>query len=133
MLIVPDGNMALGTWSGFGPMTRTARFCVGLRDAGNRYTVTATGSGPGGSFTVSRQGSGNIRFDIVYADREGRTISLSPNGPANGFSATSISRCRSGAPATDLAEIKITVSQASLAAAVAGDYSGTVTFLFEAE
>ena len=133
MLIVPDGNLALGTWTGFGPMTGTTRFCVGMRDAGDRYTVTATGSGPGGAFAVSRQGSGNIGFEIVYADREGRAISLSPNGQATGFSATTVSRCRRGAPAADLAEIKITVSQSSLAAALAGDYSGTVTFLFEAE
>jgi hypothetical protein len=89
------------------------------------YSVTAIGSGPGGSFELSNGVSG-LTYDVQWSDSIGQTggtmLQAGAAAPAFGNAADGFD-C-SGHP--DNASLTVTIRSASLASAMAGSYSGTL-------
>src|SRR5690606_26157158 len=89
------------------------------------YSVTATGSGTAGAFTLS-SGSASIPYQVQWADLPGQTggtmlqagVTVPGFGnAANGFDCNSL---------PETASLTITLLGSDLASAGAGSYSGTL-------
>ena len=118
-------DFAFGTWSGSGDMTDTDTLCIYRDSGGDDYSITASGSGAGGSFSVS-SGGGNLSYQIRWRKSGGSFISLNANSGTNFDGAHTASETCGG---VDNAEIEIQFTSGSLEAAIGGSYSGTLTLL----
>jgi hypothetical protein len=102
----------------------------------NNYRITASGSGPGGTFVLS-SGSATLPFEVQWSDSAGRTSGsqLLPNQPLTGqhssAGAGSPDDCSSG-PATT-ASLIVILRSAALSTAASGTYSGTLSLLVAPE
>lgn len=95
----------------------------------DQYSVTASGSGPAGAFTLS-SGSANLGYEVQWtaSPNQSSGTQLSPNQPLAGQqSSASNDDCSSGAPTT--ASLIVILRSAALMAASSGTYSGTLTLL----
>jgi hypothetical protein len=92
------------------------------------YSVTATGSGSGGAFTLS-SGAGNLAYDVQWADSVNATSGtmLQPGVAFSGFGNNANSLLCS--PSQDNASLIVTIRAADLATATAGTYSGTLQIM----
>lgn len=92
------------------------------------YSVTASGTGSGGAFTLS-SGAALMPYDVQWSDSAGQTggTLLQPGAPAGGFGngATGFACPAQGANAT----LTVTIRSADIAAAPAGTYVGTLQLL----
>lgn len=112
---------------------RAQNVCVFSQSSGNRYSVTAIGSGTGSSFALSN-GSNSLAYEVEWNDQSGQTsgTSLSPTVAATGrVSAATQQTCNSG-PATS-ASLIIILRSSALTQAREGSYSGSLTLVVAAE
>jgi len=112
---------------------RSQSICLYSNSAGNAYSVTASGSGPGGSFALAN-GSSSLAYDVEWSQQSGQTSGtlLSANGTLTGqTSAATHQFCNSGPPTT--ASLIIVLRPASLSQAREGSYNGSLTLLIAAE
>jgi hypothetical protein len=112
---------------------RSQNVCVFSNSAGNRYSITATGSGTGSSFALSN-GSASLDYEVEWADQSGQSTgtSLSPNIASTGrVSSATHQSCNVG-PATS-ASLIIVLRSSALSQAREGNYSGSLTLLVAAE
>jgi len=99
----------------------------------DQYRITASGSGPGGSFELS-SGSDNLPYEVQWNDVAGQSggTPLVANQPLTGQqSAASIDDCSKGAPTS--ASLLVVLRSAAVAAASSGTYTGTLTLLVAPE
>jgi hypothetical protein len=124
-------SLSLGTWTGAGNMSGSDSLCVFI-NSGVLYSVTATGSGIGGAFSVSN-GSVPVAFDANWNDGSG-VQSLLPGvvlGNRANANTTSID-CAGGTG--NNAVFSVEVPAANLQAVPApGTFSGTVTLTVQAQ
>jgi hypothetical protein len=127
---VTDPSPIAWTW-GSGDIQYIDSICVGTDQPGNnfRYTVTATGSGAGGSFYLQGpQPASNdvLSYTVQWNNRANRT---------NGVTLTAgVPRNRRANPKLDLAcnivgvnaTVIVTIPETDLLNAPAGNYSGTL-------
>ncbi|HEY0628209.1 MAG TPA: hypothetical protein VGD23_02670 [Sphingomicrobium sp.] len=112
---------------------RSQSICLFSNSGGGRYSVTASGSGPGSSFTLSN-GSSSLAYDVEWSDQSGQTsgTSLIPTVAATGrVSAATQQTCNSGPPSS--ASLTIILRSSALSQASEGNYSGSLTLLVAAE
>lgn len=112
---------------------RAQNICVYSNGAGNRYSVTAIGSGTGSSFALSN-GSNSLAYEVEWSDQSGRTsgTNLAPNVAATGrVSSATQQTCNSGPVAS--ASLIILLRSSALSQAREGSYSGSLTLLVAAE
>lgn len=89
------------------------------------YSVTATGSGSGGAFTLA-SGASTLAYDVQWADSSGQTggTMLQAGVAASGFGNAATGFTCPSQP--DTASLTVTIRAADLAAAQAGSYSGSL-------
>lgn len=112
---------------------RSQNICLFSNSAGNAYSVAASGSGPGGSFTLAN-GSSSLPYDVEWSTQSGQTsgTSLSANQIlSRQTSAATQQFCNSGPAAS--ASLTIVLRAAELSRAREGNYSGSLTLLIAAE
>lgn len=102
----------------------------------NNYSVTASGSGPGGAFLLS-SASGTLPFEVQWSDSPGQTSGsqlvanealAAQHSSASGASADD---CSSGPAST--ASLIVILRSAALGAALSGTYTGTLSLLVAPE
>ena len=112
---------------------RSQNVCLFSNSMGGRYSITATGSGSGSSFTLN-DGSHSLPYEVEWSDQSGQTsgTGLAPAVTATGrVSAASQQTCNSG-PASS-ASLTVVLRASSLTQAREGNYSGSLTLLVAAE
>ena len=112
---------------------RSQDVCLYSNSAGNAYSVTATGSGPGGSFALAN-GSSSLAYDVEWSQQSGQTSGtqlLSSVSLAGQTSTAAHQFCNTG-PATS-ASLTLVLRAADLSQAREGLYTGSLTLLIAAE
>ena len=97
----------------------------------NNYSVTASGSGPGGAFLLS-SASGTLPFEVQWSDTPGQTSGsqLLANQALSGQHSTAsgpVNDCSTGPSST--ASLIVILRSAALGAALSGTYTGTLNLL----
>jgi hypothetical protein len=118
-------DIALGMWDGLNDMAGADSMCIYINSAG-LYSVTATGSGPGGAFAVSNAGQ-NLAMTVTWNDGTG-AVALAPGVTlANRANSNSASpSCSSHA--ADNGTLGVLVTAATLnASPITGNFAGTIT------
>jgi hypothetical protein len=103
--------------------------CVYANTANQGYRITASGSAPGGAFSLT-SGSFLLNYEVQWnqAPSQSSGIQLSPNVTLTGLiSSATQQTCNSG-PATT-ASLILVLRSSELSSARAGSYSGTLTLL----
>lgn len=102
----------------------------------NNYSVTASGSGPGGAFLLTSP-SGTLPFEVQWSDTPAQTSGsqLAANQALTGQHSTagggSVDDCSSGPAST--ASLIVILRSAALGAALSGTYTGTLNLLVSPE
>lgn len=108
--------------------TMSEDICVYSSSFPEKYQITASGSGIGGSFTLA-SGANTLAYQVAWSSSPGQTsggTSLSAGVPLTGqTSSASQKTCNSG-PATS-ASLIVTIPYSAVDAATAGNYSGTLS------
>ena len=117
-------DFAFGSWSGSGNLTSSSTVCIYRSSGGGNYSVTASGSGAGSSFTVASGGS-TIAYQVRWKQVGNSFSTLTASSPSSFAGASSSLTCGG----SDNAEMEVQFSAANLGAASAGSYSGTLTFI----
>lgn len=112
---------------------QSQNLCMFSQSTDGAYSISASGSGAGSSFTLS-SGSDSLAYEVEWSSQSGQTIgtSLAPGVPLTGqTSAATQQTCNSG-PATS-ASLTIVLRASQLSQARQGSYSGSLTLLVAAE
>jgi hypothetical protein len=99
----------------------------------DQYRITASGSGPGGSFELN-SGSDQLPYEVQWNAAAGQSggVDLVANQPLTGQQSTaSVDDCSKGAAAT--ASLVVVLRSGALSAASSGTYTGTLTLLVAPE
>ena len=109
--------------------TSSQSICVYANTAIQGYRITASGSAPGGAFSLT-SGSFLLNYEVQWnqAPNQSSGTQLSPNVTLTGLiSSATQQTCNSG-PATS-ASLILVLRSSELSSARAGSYSGTLTLL----
>ena len=112
---------------------RSQNVCVFSNSSGDRYSITASGSGAGSSFALTN-GSNSLAYEVQWSAQSGQTsgTSLAPNVTVTGQTSSATQQsCNSGPAAS--ASLTVVLRASSLAQAREGNYSGSLTLLVAAE
>ncbi len=112
---------------------RAQNICLFSNSAGGAYSVAASGSGPGASFTLSN-GSHSLAYEVEWSNQSGQSngSGVTPTAPLTGRTSSATHQfCNSG-PATS-ASLIIVLRSTQLAQAREGNYTGSLTLLISAE
>lgn len=99
----------------------------------DQYRITASGSGPGGSFELS-SGSDSLPYEVQWNDIPGQSggAPLLANQPLTAQQSTaSVDDCSKGAATT--ASLVVVLRSSDVSAASSGTYAGTLTLLVAPE
>ena len=110
---------------------RSQSICVAANSRDNRYSVRASGSGPGGDFALS-SGQYLLPFSVEWSSNSGQTsgLELTSDGILAAQTTTERGpRCRNGPTAS----LTIVLRAADLSRAQQGDYTGTLNLLIAPE
>jgi hypothetical protein len=107
--------------------------CVYANTTGNRYRVTATGSGPAGSFALS-SGANLLPYEVQWNAASGQSsgLQLVANSAQTGLISTATQQTCNSGPLTS-ASLILLLRSTALSSAMAGTYSGTLTLLIGAD
>jgi hypothetical protein len=125
-------DFAFGSWTGTGDMVLAdGTLCIYRGGTGgNKYRITASGSGSGGALTVAAS-SYTLAYSAGWKNTSGTsgTFTNLPRGTAVQFTSgdTASQTCSGGWNAA----MQITFASADLSSAKMGDYSGVLTILVE--
>lgn len=112
---------------------RSQSVCVFSNSSGNAYSITASGSGPGGAFALT-DGSNSLAYNVEWSPQSGQGSGtlLAANVALTGqTSAATHQFCNSGPPTS--ASLTIVLRAFDLSMARQGNYSGSLTLLIAAE
>lgn len=127
-------DASFGTIANFtADAVRRQDLCVYSSSPRRGYNVRASGSGPGGAFTI-QNGGFTIPYEVQGADFAGSSFgyTLIANVLQTGAgSSASSPTCSSGPSVT--ASLIITIRAAALQNAMAGNYAGTLTIVIAPE
>lgn len=118
-------DVAFGTVSTSTDTPMSQDVCAYSSSATNGYSVTATGSGGGGAFTLS-SGAAQLPYDVLWADSVGQPngTALTTGATASGFISTAGQQGCSNPTAS--ATLTVVIRAASLGSALAGSYTGSL-------
>ena len=107
--------------------------CVYANTAGNRYRVTATGSGPAGSFALSA-GANLLAYEVQWNASPGQSsgLQLAANSAQTGLTSTATQQTCNSGPSSS-ASLILLLRSTDLSSAMAGSYSGTLTLMIGAD
>ncbi|MFL6775859.1 MAG: hypothetical protein ACJ8EH_00295 [Sphingomicrobium sp.] len=128
------GDVAFGSLANLGvDAVRSQNICVFADTSANGYNVTATGTGPGGSFRLA-SGTRTMAFDVQWSSSTGQSSGsqLTPNVPLTGQVSPSTHQSCSSGPASS-ASLIIVLRSSVLSSATAGTYDGSLTLLIGPE
>jgi hypothetical protein len=120
-------DVAFGTIGSFGSdLVRSQSICAFSGLLGGRYSVTASGSGAGGAFTLSN-GAAALPYEVQWNTTAGQSsgIGLTANVPLGGQ--TMLLSCP--VLQTTNTSLIVILRAAQLHVATAGNYSGTLTVI----
>jgi hypothetical protein len=123
-------DVAFGTIGSFGSdLVRSQSICAFSGLLGGRYSVTASGSGAGGAFTLSN-GAAALPYEVQWNTTAGQSsgIGLTANVPLSGQ--TMLLSCP--VLQTTNTSLIVILRAAQLHVATAGNYSGTLTVILAA-
>jgi hypothetical protein len=123
-------DVAFGTIGSFSSdLVRSQSICAFSGLLGGRYSVTASGSGPGGAFTLSN-GAAALPYEVQWNISAGQNsgTGLTPNVPLTGQ--TMLLSCP--VLQTTNTSLIVILRAAQLHVATAGNYSGTLTVILAA-
>ena len=127
-------DIAFGTIDNLGAdAVRSESLCLYANTDTNGYNVTATGTGPGGSFELT-SGVQPLPFEVAWSSSAGQVSGtrIVPNLPLAGqVSSAANQSCTSGPAAT--ASLVVILRAAALSNATAGTYTGTLTLVVAPE
>jgi hypothetical protein len=112
---------------------RARSVCVYSTAAGKGYSVTATGSGSAGAFSLV-SGAALMSYEVLWDDLSAQVTggSLTPGVLLGGFTTTAtVSNCASGPSTT--ATLIVLLRSTSLSKATAGSYTGSLTLVIRPE
>ncbi|MEG3170363.1 hypothetical protein U1737_19420 [Sphingomonas sp. LB3N6] len=112
-------------------VSRAQNNCVWSNTATKGYTITATGSGTGGAFTLSSGQLAPITYGVQWAQTSGQTsgTALIPSAASAGFVSTALLPTCIAAPSSSSSLI-VTVAASQLETMVSStNYTGTLTLL----
>lgn len=119
-------DVAFGLIAGTADQSASQSVCAYSSSATSGYSVTAIGSGTSGSFTLSSV-TDQLPYEVLWAPSPNQTggRSLTAGTTTSGFtSVASQQTCNSGSNTS--ASLTVIIRSATLTAAMAGDYSGTL-------
>lgn len=95
---------------------------------GGTYSVTATGSGTGGAFTMAGGSAGTLAYEVQWATSANQTsgMPLTANQPLGGLSAAALN-CTLGL--VNNASLIVILRGTALSGATADTYSGTLSIM----
>ena len=108
---------------------RSQSVCLFADTTTNGYTITATGTGPAGTFELT-SGLAAMPYEVEWSSSAGQSsgIQLTPNLPLTGqVSPATHQTCNNG-PATS-ASLILMLRSSALSSAQAGTYNGTLTLI----
>lgn len=108
---------------------RSESVCLFADTSTNGYNITASGTGPAGTFELS-SGLQSLPYEVQWSGSSGQSsgVQLAPNTPLTGqFSSATQQTCASG-PATS-ASLVLVLRSLALSSATAGTYNGTLTLV----
>jgi hypothetical protein len=108
---------------------RSQSVCLFADTSTNGYTITATGTGPAGTFELT-SGLAAMPYEVQWSSSAGQSsgIQLTPNLPLTGqVSPATHQTCNNG-PATS-ASLILMLRSSALSSAQAGTYNGTLTLI----
>lgn len=107
----------------------TQSICVWANGSNSDYSITATGSGVGGAFSLAN-GSFELPYQVRWNSQPGQANGalLTSGMPLTGqVTAAQNQTCANGPPTT--ASLIVVLPAASLSSAIAGNYNGTLTLI----
>jgi hypothetical protein len=119
-------DIAFGTINPAADQTSSENLCAFSNSNTGGYSVTASGSGSGGAFTLD-SGADALPYEVRWAGaaNQANGTALTAGGIVAGFtSAASQQTCNSGPPAS--ATLTVIVRAAALGSVQAGSFSGTL-------
>jgi hypothetical protein len=123
-------DLSFGTVASFASdAVRSESICVFSNTKNNAYSVTASGTGTGGAFTLS-SGTSLLAYDVQWNGQSGQTsgTQLSPNVALTGLTSSATQAICNKGPASS-ASLIVILRSAALSSARAGTYNGTLTLL----
>lgn len=108
---------------------RSQSVCLYADTNSGGYSITASGTGPGGAFVLS-SGSQAMAYEVQWSSSSGQTsgAALTPGVALTGqVSGATQQTCNNGPPSS--ASLIILLRASALSSARAGTYSGTLTLL----
>jgi hypothetical protein len=127
-------DVAFGSLANLGVDRSVAQnICVFAHTSGNRYRVTATGSAPGGAFTLT-SGSDLLAYEVQWNASSGQSsgLQLSPSVAQTGLISSATQQTCNNGPATS-ASLILLLRSTALQSAKAGSYAGTLTLVIGAD
>jgi spore coat protein U-like protein len=122
-------DVAFGTVDPVSAAAQAQNVCVWSNTSGRGYSVTASGSGAGNAFSLT-DGTNTLAYGVEWAASSGQSSGTAlVSGTALGILASTATTptCSAGPAATASLIVKMTA--ASLQAAVASSYTGTLTLV----
>ena len=116
-------DLAFGTWTTVSAVENTDSVCIYKTRTGNLYTVTATGTGSGGSFYV-QYGSYSLRYYTYFAGSDGVFTQVAAGATTQFGEANKTSQTCGG---LSNAQVKVRFELADLEMAQPGTYSGVLS------
>ncbi len=136
-LTIPDSiqitqvdDISLGTFDGVNDMTGSDSLCV-YRRGGGDYSLTITGSGSGGAFTLSGGGD-TIPFSVTWNDGAGaRSVTSGTllSGLTNTF--TQDTECNGGADNNATLGVQVLANDIQAGTSTIGTHTGSLTITVE--
>lgn len=122
-------DVAFGTVDPTAAASSAEDVCVWSNTSGKGYTVTASGSGTSNAFTLS-DGTDTLAYDVQWSDSAGQSTgtALVSGTALTGLTSSAVNPTCSSGPAST-ASLIVNMTAANLQAAVAGDYTGTLTLV----
>lgn len=123
-------NVSFGTIANFSSdLSNSQNICVYSTGTSTRYHVTGTGSGAGSAFTLA-SGSNTMAYEVEWSSSSGQTsgTSLTSGTALTLQTSTATNATCSSGPATS-ASLIVILRTATIQAARAGAYSGTLTLI----
>jgi hypothetical protein len=96
---------------------------------GGRYTITATGSGAGGAFTLSN-GAATLPYEVQWSTSAGQSSGTNLNAGSPLTGQTMLLSCP--VLVTTNSSLIVILRSTALSKATAGNYSGTLTIILAA-
>jgi len=119
-------DVAFGAVNVSADQTSSQDVCAFSNSNTGGYSVIATGTGTGGTFTLST-GAAQLPYEVFWADTVNQTggTALVAGGTTTGFTSNASQQtCNSGPSAS--ASLTVVLRATALSSATAGDYSGTL-------